>query len=169
MDYAQITPRLFIGSHPQTVEDIEKLRRDLGITAVLNLQTDQDMSSVKLNWKPLESHYETSAVDLLRVPVKEAQVELREKLLQCINTLERLLAAGHTVYLHCTVGIGRSPTVAIGYLHFCLGWELDAAASHVMQLRQCSPHLEALRLAISDRRICSTAAASRKHGLPERD
>jgi protein-tyrosine phosphatase len=167
MDYAQLTPRLFIGSHPQTVDDIEKLRRDMGITAVLNLQTDEDMSSVKLNWKPLESHYRTSAFRLLRVPVKEEQVELREKLLQCINALERLLAAGHTVYLHCTAGIGRSPTVAIGYLHFCSGWELNDAASHVMHLRQCSPHLEALRLAISDRRICSTAAAPPKHGLAE--
>lgn len=118
--------------------------------AVLNLQTDEDMAAVSLNWQPLEAHYETSAVNLFRVPMKEEQVELREKLFQCVTTLERLLAADHRVYLHCTAGIGGSPTVAIGYLHRCLGWELDAAVRHVKQVRQSSPHLEALRLAILD-------------------
>ena len=82
--------------------------------------------------------------------MKEDQVVLREKLLSCVDRLDDLLAAGHTVYLHCTAGIGRSPTVAIGYLHRCLGWEMDAATRYVKQVRQCSPHLEALRLAIFD-------------------
>jgi protein-tyrosine phosphatase len=150
MDYAQILSRLFVGSHPQTTDDIDRLQRDLAITAVLNLQTDKDMTALNLNWQPLEAHYGTSAVALFRVPMKEEQVELREKLFQCIATLERLLAADRMVYLHCTAGIGRSPTVAIGYLHSCLGWELDAAIGHVKQVRECSPHLEALRLAISD-------------------
>jgi len=150
MDYAQITSRLFVGSCPQTVDDIERLRKDLAITAILNLQTDEDMASVSLNWKYLEAHYSTAAVDLFRVPMKEAQVELREKLLQCINTLERLLTAGHTVYLHCTAGVGRSPTVAIGYLYYCMGWELSAAVRYLKVVRQCSPHLEALGLAILD-------------------
>jgi hypothetical protein len=40
MDYAQIIPGLFVGSHPQAVSDIERLRLDSAITAVLNLQTD---------------------------------------------------------------------------------------------------------------------------------
>lgn len=82
--------------------------------------------------------------------MKEEQVVLREKLLQCVDTLGHLLTAGHTVYLHCTSGIGRSPTVAIGYLHCYLGWEMDAAVRYMKQVRQCSPHLEALRLAILD-------------------
>ncbi|HYT06111.1 MAG TPA: dual specificity protein phosphatase family protein, partial [Rugosimonospora sp.] len=60
---------------------------------------------------------------------------------------------GHTVYLHCTAGIGRAPTVAIGYLHACLGWELDEAIAHVKQARQCAPHLEALRLSLADQGV----------------
>jgi protein-tyrosine phosphatase len=150
MEYAQVTYRLFVGSHPQTVDDIERLRRDLAITAILNLQTDEDMVTAGLDWEPLEVHYSTCPVVLFRVPMKEEQGEMREKLFQCIGALERLLSAGHTVYLHCTAGIGRSPTVAVGYLHYCMGWELNAAARYVKEVRKCSPHLEALGLAIVD-------------------
>ena len=148
MNYSQILSGLFVGSHPQAIGDVERLRRESAVTAVLNLQTDEDMDSVKLDWRPLEAHYRASRIDLLRLPVKEEQIELREKLPHCVRSLAALIAAGRTVYLHCTEGVGRSPTVAIGYLHWSLGWELDAAVSHMKQAWQCSPHLEALRLAL---------------------
>jgi protein-tyrosine phosphatase len=151
MDYAQVTSRLYVGSHPQSIDDIELLQKTLGITAILNLQTNEDMATAKLNWQPLESHYKACAVSLCRLPMKEEQVVLREKLLECVDALGYLLAAGHTVYLHCTAGIGRSPTVAVGYLHCHLGWEFLAAVRYMKQLRQCSPHIEALRRAILDR------------------
>jgi hypothetical protein len=54
MDYAQITSRLFVGSCPRTIDDIERLRQDLVITAILSLQTDEDMTSINLNWRYLE-------------------------------------------------------------------------------------------------------------------
>jgi len=151
MDYAQVTTRLYFGSHPQTVADIEVLQKNLAITAILNLQTNEDMDTAKLNWEPLESYYRNGAVNLCRMPMQEDQAVLREKLLECVDRLVQLLEAGHTVYLHCTAGIGRSPTVTIGYLHCYLGWELDAAVRYVKQLRTCSPHVGALQRAISDR------------------
>lgn len=150
MDYAQVTSRLWFGPHPKTIEDIDRLRQDLAVTAILNLQTDEDMASVNLDWQLLETHYRNRAVLLRRVPMKEEQTELRNKLLRCVLALEELLAAGHAVYLHCTAGVARSPTVAVGYLHYSLGWDLEAAVRYVKQIRQCSPYVETLLLAISE-------------------
>ena len=41
IDVSQILPNLFVGSFPKSTEDIDRLRRE-GITAVLNVQTDDD-------------------------------------------------------------------------------------------------------------------------------
>jgi protein-tyrosine phosphatase len=157
LTYAQILPQLFIGSHPRTIDDIERLRREAGITAVLNIHTDDDMCAVNLDFPPLEAHYETCPILLRRVPMVEEQIELRAKLYAAIQALSELLAEGHTVYLHCTAGIGRAPTVAIGYLHTRLGWDWDEAIAHVKQARECAPHVEALRLALGDQGILKSS------------
>jgi hypothetical protein len=44
MDVSQILPNLFVGSYPAGQEDVDQLRRELGVTAVLNVQTDEDMA-----------------------------------------------------------------------------------------------------------------------------
>ncbi len=161
VDHGQILPQLFIGSHPENVDDIDRLRRDARITAVLNLQTDEDMESARLAWESLEAQYKTSGMELWRVPVRDFDLEdLRDKLPACVRTLDRLLSAGHTVYLHCTAGTGRSPTVAIAYLHWCRGWELVRAAEYVQQQHPCSPNVEAIRLATWDRATEGTTTHS---------
>lgn len=149
MDYVEILGQLLLGSRPETAADIDRLRLESGITAVLNLQTDDDMRAVKLDWKPLEAHYRKSGIQLCRVPVRDFDpVDLRKKLPECVRTLDQLLAASHSVYLHCTLGAARSPTVAIAYLCWCRGWDLDEAVTYVKTRWQCSPNLEAVQLAV---------------------
>jgi protein-tyrosine phosphatase len=148
MDCAQLLDQLFLGSRPETTADIDRLRRDLGITAVLNLQTDDDMRALNLDWKPLKAHYQHLGIELCRVPVQDFNpVDLREKVPECVRILERLLGANSLVYLHCTLGATRSPTVAVAYLHWCRGRNLEDAAADVKQRWRCSPNMEAVRLA----------------------
>ena len=153
MNYTQILPQFCFGSHPEGTDDIDRLRQETGITAVFNLQTDDDMRCVDLAWGPLEAHYIACGIELCRVPVRDFDpVDLQEKLPKCVRSLDRLLSAGHAVYLHCTAGTGRSPTVAIAYLHWCRGWDLDRAVAYVKERRPCSPNLDAIRQAVRDNR-----------------
>lgn len=149
MRYEKVFPRLFLGSRPEIPADIDRLQRDSGITAVLNLQTDDDMRAINLIWKPLEQHYRASRIELCRVPVRDFDpVDLRNKLPKCVRALKSLLSRSHTVYLHCTIGATRSPTVAVAYLHWCQGWTLAQAAAHIKEHWQCTPNIEAIQLAL---------------------
>ena len=147
MEFAQILPHLFVGSHPASVADVEKLRRESGITAILNLQTDEDTCSGDIPWQDLESRYRACGILLCRVQVRDELAALREKLPECVRALDQLLQTGYTVYLHCTAGVGRSPTVAVAYLHRCWGWHLDMALAYVRERRSSTPSVEAIQQA----------------------
>ena len=148
MDFDQVSPQLFVGSRPRTAEDIDELVREARITAVLNLQTDEDMVWYDTDWGKNEAHYQRTGISVVRFPVRDFDPEdLRDKLPGCVRALEELLEAGHTVYLHCTAGVNRSPTVAIAHLHWCRGWDLDKAVASVKERRNCSPEVDAIRRA----------------------
>ncbi len=152
MDYHQILPKLFIGTYVETAADLERLRRETAVTAVLNLQTDDDMRYFNLDWDSLLAHYKSCGIELRRVPVRDFDaVDLQQNLPICVSALSSLLESGHTVYLHCSAGTGRSPTVAIAYLFWRYGWSLDQAVAHVTQRRPCSPNVEAIRRASAAR------------------
>jgi protein-tyrosine phosphatase len=148
IDYNRIQPRLLVGAFLESEHEIEMLRRQEGVTAVLNLQTNEDIGVGRFFAEPPETLYAASGVRLYRVPVRDFdESHLQQRLPECVTALHRLLEEGHTVYLHCTAGVNRSPTVAIAYLHWCLGWELDSAVKHVGERRYCSPKVDAIRQA----------------------
>ena len=64
MNYAQILPELLLGSYPRSADNIDRLRQEAVITAVLNLQTGDDMRSLNLSWETLHAHYKACHVDL---------------------------------------------------------------------------------------------------------
>ena len=151
MNYNQVLPEVFVGSYPETEEDIDLLKTKLGVTAVLSLQTDEDLERLGCDWRRLQAHYRRSKILVRRVPVKDFDSEdLRKRLPDCVQALNELLRKDHTVYVHCTSGIGRSPSVAVTYLNWVQQCDLDKAVRHVMLARQCSPDLEAIRLASED-------------------
>lgn len=153
MDLDQILPRLYVGESPELVDDIDILRDKHRITAVLCLQTDEDFHNLHLDWAPLEARYAEREMALCRIPVRDFDGDdLRLHLPECVEELAKLLRAGHTVYLHCNLGVGRSPSVAIAYLHWIEGCPLDEAAERVYRIRSVSPNLKAIRLATQDRR-----------------
>jgi protein-tyrosine phosphatase len=152
MDYDEILSEVFVGSYPSSVEDVDRLRQEVGVTAVLNLRTDEDMSHFGLDWQEIVDRYTACGITVKRVAIRDFDpVDLRARLAECTQVLDELLEAGHTVYVHCTAGTGRSPSVVIAYLSWYRRWDLDDAFIHVSRRRHCSPNMEAIRLAAEDR------------------
>ncbi len=151
MDYTQVLDEVYVGSYPDGREAIDTLRRHLGVTAVLNLQTDDDMKRLGCDWPQLQSYYRRAKIKVRRVPVRDFDPEdLRRNLPRCVQALGELLRENHTVYVHCSAGLGRAPSVVVTYLNWVRQCELEAAVGHVTSRRSCSPNLEAIRLAGED-------------------
>jgi hypothetical protein len=153
MDYDQVLRQVFVGSCPEDPADADRLKDEAGVSAVLNLQTDGDMEYRAVDREGLAGRYRELGVELVRVPTRDFDTEdLARNLPSAAAELDRLVAAGHTVYVHCTSGIGRSPSTVIAYLAWYDGRDLDAAVAHVQRCRACSPDLEAIRAAVDRRR-----------------
>jgi protein-tyrosine phosphatase len=151
MDYDGIFPKLWVGSHPRNPEEIDRLVREARISAILSLLTDEDLGRLGVDWPELQAQCGRRRVELRRLPVIDGDTaDLRERLVDCVCVLDGLLAAGRTVYLHCAAGIERSPSVAIAYLRWCMGYDLDEAAAYVNSCRGCSPDIETIELATRD-------------------
>ena len=151
MDHSQILPNLFVGSYPKTNDDIGQLKA-AGITGILNLQTQEDFADHGVEWSEIRAIYFAQRIEVRRVPIRDFDDdELRDKLPEAVRVLAKLLDGGHTGYVHCNVGVNRSPSTVISCLHWLLDWNLDDAEQHVRKCRTCAPVMDVIRGATRDR------------------
>jgi protein-tyrosine phosphatase len=121
MNCARILPNLVFGPDTRSEEEFVQLRA-LKITAILNLQADDEVAGGLL---PAKNTAERHGFVFCNMPVTDFdRLELRRKLPACVDRLKALLDAGHSVYVHCTAGVNRSPTVSAAYLHWYLDWPI---------------------------------------------
>ena len=145
IDIDQILPNLYIGTYLKTPEDIQELKDTCGITAVLNLQTDEDLQEKGIHWPSMEGMYKKLGIEVHRVPMRDYDYDhQRDHLPEAVKALSGLLASGHVTYLHCNAGVSRAPLVAMAYLYWCRKMALEDAINRVWGSRSCSPYLELL-------------------------
>jgi protein-tyrosine phosphatase len=145
MNCHRVLPSLFVGPDLREEADFETLR-SLKITAVLSLQTKDDLRDRGVGWEQKAAR--AAGLHFLNLPVTDFDsADLQRKLPECVRGLDGLLKAGHSVYVHCTAGVSRSPTVVVAYLHWRLAWPLAQALAHVKEIRDCCPNSEAIRRA----------------------
>lgn len=147
-DLSQIRPYLYIGSAPRSGEDAGYLKQNWGITAVLSLQTDADLSVDGLRWEQVQGWYAAAGIVAERVPIEDfSSHALVARMEDAVEALRRLVSTGATVYLHCTAGINRSPTIAIAYLCRVQGLPVVQALAEVRAQRpRVLPYEEVLAL-----------------------
>ncbi len=143
--YTDLDEQLAVGSHPHAPEHMTALGRKHGITTVLCLQSDDDLSSRGLQWSILWQFYMRLGIDVTRVPIQDFdKKDLLTHLDTAVSALHDGLADGGKVYVHCSAGLNRSPTVIIAYLVKHREMSLDDAVAWVTERHECVPYPDVL-------------------------
>jgi len=145
VDSNEIIPaRLWVGGYLQP-EDVKLLAKNL-ISTVVSLQTDEDLASRGIQIKKLLKAFQESGIELRRVPIADFDKNgLVANLPLCVSELQVALQPEWArVYLHCTAGINRSPTVAAAYLIRSRDMSAKDAYDYVTGRRHCSPYVDVL-------------------------
>ncbi len=143
-EFHEVADRLFVGPCPDSPERIKALRQQ-GINALVCVQTDRDLEALGLTWALLWRFLMAQGISAERKPITDFDdISLVQGLPDAVAAVQSMHAGGRSVYLHCTAGLNRSPTVAIAWLVAHQGLNLDAAWAQVSTRRSVVPNRTAL-------------------------
>jgi protein-tyrosine phosphatase len=141
---SEITGDLLIGEYPDH-RDIAWLKQNYAITAVHNLQDDEDLRINGLDPRLLSAEYDAHRIRFVRTPIQDGSADaMAERLEAALADLRALVEDNQRVYLHCNAGMNRAPTLAIAFLRACRGMSLEEAMQHVKRRRPCGPFMTVL-------------------------
>ncbi|KAH8938038.1 hypothetical protein BDL97_16G061200 [Sphagnum fallax] len=127
LDYNAIDDNFFVGSCPKDGVDIDKLSKDDRVTGILNLQQDKDFGNHNVNIASIEAECNKLRILYLRVPIHDDDTgDLTNNLPRAAGMLDKAISIDkRKVYLHCTAGVGRSPSVAVAYYFWIKGMDVS--------------------------------------------
>jgi protein-tyrosine phosphatase len=139
-----ISDELLVGEYPSQ-GDIGWLKDTYGITAVHNLQDDDDLRMNGLDAGLLRSEYDAHGIDYVRTPIQDGSADaMAERLEVALHDLRELVDSNGRVYVHCNAGMNRAPTLAIAFLRAYRQMSLDEAMLLVKKQRACGPFMTVL-------------------------
>ncbi|MGH1539186.1 MAG: dual specificity protein phosphatase family protein [Arenicella sp.] len=152
INFNRIEDNIFIGSAPSHVVDVQRLDKQLKITAILSLQTDKDFRHYKIGIDGLLDAYKMSGIEFHRYPITDFDADdMARKLVAPVKALKQLLMQEHRVYVHCNAGICRAPATVLGYLHAYEGMPLDEGLTYLRTKRPiANPFMDSVRQAMQE-------------------
>ncbi|XAR71875.1 hypothetical protein NMG60_11018319 [Bertholletia excelsa] len=152
MNYTLITDNVIVGSQPQKPEDIDHLKEEQNVAYILNLQQDKDIEYWGIDLQSIVKRCQELQICHMRKPARDFDPDsLRNGLPKAVSSLEWAISEGKgKVYVHCTAGLGRAPAVAIAYMFWFCGMDLNTAYGKLTMKRPCGPSKRAIRGATYD-------------------
>src|ERR1700674_88000 len=140
----EISSGLLVGEFPRP-DDIAWLKSEFGVTAIHNLQDDEDLTLNGLRERELAEACRQSGIKFVRTQIQDGSADaMAERLGDTLGALTGLISEGERVYLHCNAGLNRAPTLAIAYLRAHGQMSLDEALARVKRRRSCGPFMTVL-------------------------
>ena len=136
INFDPIQANICVGSAPNSQEDVARLKQ-LKITALICLQSDEDLRTRNIDWLELQQWYAAADIEVCRFSIEDFnEQDLAKSVGPAIEALDDFIKAGNNVYVHCNSGIFRAPTAVLGYLCAKEGMTI---ASAIQQLRIARP------------------------------
>ncbi len=147
--FDQVADGLYVGPCPHSPERIKALCQ-AGIDGLVCVQTDGDLDDLGMTWPVMWRFLMAQGLACFRRPINDFDDKaLKVGLTEAVDGVADLRNAGRNVYVHCTAGVNRSPTVAIGYLVRHCGMDLESAWQQVTTRRSCAPNRTVLQAWVS--------------------
>ncbi|XP_044038708.1 dual specificity protein phosphatase 16 isoform X2 [Siniperca chuatsi] len=116
-----ILPRLYLGAESDVTQD---RLASLGISYVLSVSR----CSPQPSFLPRSKY--------LRIPIDDSLWDdLLPWIPQALHFIDAAMSSGASVLVHCAAGISRSPALAVAYIMYSLGLDLDHAYRFVKERR----------------------------------
>ncbi len=143
MHHTDLDHQLAAGAAVRTVEDVELLV-EASVTAVVCLQSDADVASY--HFDTVRDRCVALGMTHTRVPIIDFEPEdLWVHLDAAVAAVQAQVEGGRKVYVHCTVGLNRSPSVVIAWLVAHRGRALRDATEWLMERREVYPYPDVMQ------------------------
>ena len=127
---------LVVGSCPRQVGDLDAIRAETRVSAVLSLQHDECLEKLEIDYPLHVRHGRALGLTMERCPLRDFDPDdQRRGLPAAVRMLHGLLRHGHRVYVHCTAGINRSSLVVLAYLTLIEGASVEDAMKLMLRAR----------------------------------
>ena len=152
-DADEVCEGLRVGPAPVSPEEFELLHL-LGVTDILSLQPEDEAANNGLQPTVAFRLAAAHGMVLHRIEIEDfARRELIRRLLDAVDLIERLRARGRQVYVHCALGLNRSPTVCAAFLAKEHNVTPEEAVDEVRKNHPSKPDLRAIHDAFRQRRF----------------
>lgn len=128
LSYSRITPSLFVGCQYRRIGKWWMVRA--GITHIVNMRSEFDDAAHDLTLDGSTYSQDTYC----HLPTPDDDAPSLAHIAKGVEFIHSAVSGGGKVYIHCSAGVGRAPTMAVAYLMSC-GYDLCEAIGMVRKAR----------------------------------